>query len=95
MFGNLKTVDWLLKIKLSKSRKIDISSCFTQTSVEYHYPEDISDFNVIIESFQYETVDKKDKTDFDIMGEKKSLISLTSWTTSWVWLINQTNLAVF
>ena len=45
MFGNLNSLDWISKIKLSKSREIDISSCFSQTSVEYHYPEDISGFN--------------------------------------------------
>ena len=95
MFENLKSVDWISKIKLSKSMEIDISLGFSQTNVEYQYPEDISDFNVIIESFQCETVDEKDETDFDIIGEKKSFINLLSWTTSQFWLINQTNLAVF
>ena len=73
MLGNLKSADWISKIKLSKSREIDISLSFSQsqTSVEYHYPNDISDFNVIIESFQRETVDEKNETEFDIMGEKK------------------------
>ena len=72
MFRNLKSVYWIPKIiKLSKSREVDISACFSQTSLEYNYPRDISDFNVIIESFQRETVDEKDKTGFDIMGEKK------------------------
>ena len=76
MFGNLKSVDWIWKIKLSKSRQIDISLCFSQMSVEYNYPEDVSDFNIIIESFQRETVDEKDKTDFDIMGEKSKFDKL-------------------
>ena len=42
MFGNLKSVDWISKIKLSKSREINVSSCFSQTSVKHHYPKDIS-----------------------------------------------------
>ena len=70
MFRNLKSVDWISKIKLSKSREIDISSCFSQTRVKYHYPKDISDFNVIIESFQREAVDEKDETGFNVMGKK-------------------------
>ena len=70
MFRNLKSVDWISKIKLSKSREIDISLCFSQTRVKYHYPKDISDFNVIIESFQREAVDEKDETGFNVMGKK-------------------------
>ena len=45
IFGKIKTVDWVSKIKLSEKRKEDIKQCFEGTEVNFHYPEDLTDFN--------------------------------------------------
>ena len=65
MFGKIKDVSWLTKIVLSRERKQNIRSCF-DAPVEFFYPQDVSEFNDILEKFQR----KKEKNDIVIiLGE--------------------------
>ena len=61
MFGGLKTVDWVSKINLSKNREGEIRSCFVDTPVEFHYLNNLSEFNVLIETFQQERLGDENK----------------------------------
>ena len=60
IFGDsLFSVDWVSKVNLTKSRENDIKECFDYTHVEFHYPDDIEIFSLLIDIFQ------KDSTDHD------------------------------
>ena len=56
MFGDLESVDWVSKITLDKIREDHIRTCFNYAKVNFHYTDNISDFNVLIESFQSENI---------------------------------------
>ena len=88
-FGKLKNVNWVSEINLSKNRETEIRYFIVDTLVEFHYPDDLSDFNVLIEDFLRQTFHDDDLKSSDeecknILGEKKSLIGLSLWTTSQV-----------
>ena len=51
-----KTADWVSKIKLPEKTEEDIRKCFEGTKVDFHYPEDLSDFNLLIKNFQREDI---------------------------------------
>ena len=56
MFGsNLLGVDWVSKINLTKDREDKIRQCFTYTNVHFHYPNNVEELNLRIETFQKET----------------------------------------
>ena len=55
MFSELKSVNWTSKINLSKGREEQISSCFQYTKVNCNYPNDLNEFDAIIENFQRKT----------------------------------------
>ena len=83
-----------LKIELDEMKEHNIRSCFYYTIVNFYYPDNISNFNVLIETFQSEntqTVD--DDNSCNIFGEKK-LINFLSWMTPQVWLINRMILVI-
>ena len=61
MFGELKTVHWVSKINLSKNREGEIRSCFVDTPIEFHYLSDLSEFNVLIETFQQKRLEDENK----------------------------------
>ena len=61
-FGDgLISVDWVYKINLTKSREDEIRECFSYTSSEFHYPYDLPDFNLLIETFQKDTLDDENQ----------------------------------
>ena len=51
LFGNVKTVYWILKITLSQEREDKIKECFEDKEVNFHYSENLDDFNYLIEAF--------------------------------------------
>ena len=51
MLGDLFSVDWVSKIKLSEGRENQIRKTFGYTDVEFHYPSDVGEFDSVIESF--------------------------------------------
>ena len=50
-FGQIKNVTWLTKIILSKKRADNIRSCF-DAKVDFTYPQNISEFDYLIENVQ-------------------------------------------
>ena len=78
-FGSdLLTVDWVSKINLLNNKEDEIRQCFSYTEVEFHYPNDVEDLNLIIETFQKETYDEDKKTNdnCNIFGENKKFDKL-------------------
>ena len=81
IFGsNSLGVDWVFKINLTKIREDEIRQRFTYTNVDFHYPNDVEELNLLIETFQKETYDEDEKADSDskicgdgcnIFGENK------------------------
>ena len=78
----LLRVDWVSRIDLSKEREDQIRQCFNYAVVEIHYPDDVDDLNLIIETFQKETHDnvKNNNNNCNIFGGNKNLTSLLLWT---------------
>ena len=81
IFGsNSLGVDWVSKINLTKIREDEIRQRFTYTNVDFYYPNDVEELNLLIETFQKETYDEDEKADSDskiygdgcnIFGENK------------------------
>ena len=53
----LISVDWVTKINLTKSSKDEIRKCFNFINAEFHYPDNLPDFNLLIETFPKDTLD--------------------------------------
>ena len=78
MFADLLIgVNWVSKINLIKNREDQIKKCFSYTKVAFHYPDDIDNFNFLIEKFQKDTFNDNDKNketankdNCNIFGEK-------------------------
>ena len=49
MFGSIDSVDWISKIELSVAREHQIRERFCYASVEFHYPNDLAEFETILE----------------------------------------------
>ena len=69
IFGDrLKSVDWVSKINLKKSREEKIRECFNYTTIEFHYPDNLPDFYMFLETFLKDAIgdeDKQETTDKD------------------------------
>ena len=53
MFGDgLKSIDWVPKINLTKTREEEIKECFNYTTIEFHYLDDLDDFDTLLETFK-------------------------------------------
>ena len=78
IFGEIKTVDWVSKIKLSKGREDDLRRTFSYASVEFHYPEDLGEFDTLLETFRNENEFEDDNSDVNsiVMGENRELDQL-------------------
>lgn len=60
IFGDsLKGVDWVSKNNLTKNREDEIREFFDYTTMEFHYPDDLSDFDLLIVTFQKDTLTNK------------------------------------
>ena len=78
-FGSdLLSADQVSKINLPNNREDEIRQCFSYTKVEFHYPNNVQDLNLIIEIFQKETYDEDEKTNgsCNIFGENKKFDKL-------------------
>ena len=49
MFGSIDSVDWISEIELSEATKHQIRESFSYASVEFHYPNDLGEFETILE----------------------------------------------
>ena len=50
-------VNWVSKINLTKSGENEIRQCFTYAVVNFHYPDDTGEFELLLEKFQWDTTD--------------------------------------
>ena len=80
MFGDIKTIDWVSKTKLSRNRDEQLRKTFAYASVEFHYLEDVGEFETLLESFREDDDDVENINNSvvnDIVMEKiGNLISL-------------------
>ena len=51
LFGDIRTVYWISKITLSEEREEKIRQCFENQEVNFNYPENLDDFNYLIQIF--------------------------------------------
>ena len=65
IFSSNLSVNWVSKINLTKNRDDEIRR-FTFTNVDFLYPNDVEEINLLIETFQKETYDKEEKADSKI-----------------------------
>ena len=49
IFGSIESVDWISKIELSAAREHQTRESFSYASVEFHYPNDVGEFDTILE----------------------------------------------
>ena len=67
------SVDWISKIELSENREHQIRRTFSYASVEFHYPNDIAEFETILDLLKdNKTVVNIENNDFEI-GENDLL----------------------
>ena len=65
------------KINFKKSREDEIRECFSYTNVEFHYPDNLPDFNLLkhfkkkLDNDNQETKENSDDNHCNIFGEKK------------------------
>ena len=53
MFGDgLKSIDWVSKINLTKTKEEEIKECFNYKTIEFHYLDDLDDFDSLLETFK-------------------------------------------
>ena len=52
MFRDIKEVLWISKIALSSDREDNIRDCFTEQKVDFKYPNNVEDFNNLLEFCQ-------------------------------------------
>ena len=69
MFGSIDSVDWIPKIKLSVAREHQIRESFCYASVEFHYPNDLGEFETILELLK----DNKSDVNININAEAYDL----------------------
>ena len=57
LFRGISSVFWVSKIPFSQEREENIRDCFSNQEVFFNYPENIDDFNYLIESFMERKAD--------------------------------------
>ena len=69
MFRSIDSVDWIYKIELSEAREHQIRESFCYASVEFHYPNDVGEFETILELLK----DNKSDVNININAEADDL----------------------
>ena len=49
IFGSVDSVDWISKVELSENREHQIRQSFSYVSVEFHYPNDVAEFDIVLD----------------------------------------------
>ena len=60
MFGDIKEGLWISKISLSTERENNIRDCFVTQHVDFQYPNDIDEFEDLLETCQRKKSDCKE-----------------------------------
>ena len=53
IFGNIDSVDWISKVDLAENREHQIRQSFSYASVEFHYPNDVAEFDTVLDSLKH------------------------------------------
>ena len=69
MFSSIDSVDWISKIGLSEAREHQIRESFCYASVEFDYPNDVAEFETILELLK----DNKSDVNININAEADDL----------------------
>ena len=71
-FDKIVKVEWVSSVQLSKSSEAEIQSCFN-SSVEFHYAQDVEDLKELIEIFKLRTENliENDSVNNSVYGENK------------------------
>ena len=72
LFGKIKQVYWISKIELSKDRENNIRDCFVNQDVNFDYPNNVEDFDYLLEVYKI----RKDDYVKNDLGEKMVLDKL-------------------
>ena len=65
MFGNINSVVWISKVELSENREHQCCKSFFYTSVEFHYPNDIAEFETVLDLLKDNESDVNIENNFD------------------------------
>ena len=66
MFGSINSVDWISKVELSENREHQICETFSYASVEFHYPNDVGEFDTVLDLLKDNKSDvNTEKNNFD------------------------------
>ena len=57
LFGDISTVFWISKISLSQKREQSIRETFDKQEGYFNYPENLDDFNCLLEEFMQRKAD--------------------------------------
>ena len=69
IFGSIDSVDWISKIELYDSREHQIRESFCYASFEFHYPNDVGEFETVLELLKDNKSDANVKNkDYDDLG---------------------------
>ena len=75
MFGrDIETIFWVSKIRLSKEREDNIRESFVDQTVQFIYPNNIDEFNYLIDFFMSERMPDSDES--NLGGEKTRINNL-------------------
>ena len=69
IFGSIDSIDWISKIELSVARENQIRVSFCYASVEFHFPNDLVEFETILELLK----DNKSDVNININNEADDL----------------------
>ena len=69
MLGSIDSVDWISKIELFVAGEYQIRKSFCYASVEFHYPDDLAEFETILELLK----DNKSDVNININDEADDL----------------------
>ena len=70
LFGHLDSVDWISKVELLENREHQIRQSFSYASVEFHYPNDVAEFDTVLDLLKdnKSDVNIENKKDFNELG---------------------------
>ena len=62
LFGDIKEVFWISKLELSNNRENNIRDCFENQDVQFNYPNNVEDFDYLLEMCKRNKADDVEKT---------------------------------
>ena len=69
MFGDIQTAQWISKVELSENREHQLRESFNYASVEFRYPNDVAEFETILDFLKDNKTDVNLENNLDEIGE--------------------------